>query len=65
MPAAMVKRMSEDIQRALALPDVQERLAQNGAEDGGGSPERFAEFMRAERSKYSALVKAAGIKIDS
>ncbi|WP_423228648.1 Bug family tripartite tricarboxylate transporter substrate binding protein [Pseudaquabacterium inlustre] len=65
MPAVMVKRMSEDIQRALALPDVQERLAQNGAEDGGGAPERFAEFMRAERSKYSALVKAAGIKIDS
>jgi tripartite-type tricarboxylate transporter receptor subunit TctC len=65
LPAAMARRMNEDITRALALPDVAERLASAGAEDGGGSPERFAEFMKAERTKYAALVKDAGIKIDS
>jgi tripartite-type tricarboxylate transporter receptor subunit TctC len=65
LPAAMARRMNEDITKALALPDVAERLASAGAEDGGGSPERFAEFMKAERTKYAALVKDAGIKIDS
>ena len=65
LSAGMVKRMNEDINRALALPEVAERLAAAGAEDAGNTPERFAEFMRAERAKYTALVKDAGIKIDS
>ena len=65
MPPALVKRMNEDINRALALPDVVERLGAAGAEDSGGTPERFAEFMRSERDKYTRLVKDAGIRIDS
>jgi tripartite-type tricarboxylate transporter receptor subunit TctC len=65
LPAGMAKRMNEDINRALAMPDVAERLNMAGAEDSGGSQERFAEFMRSERAKYVALVKDAGIKIDS
>ena len=65
MAPALVARMNEDINRALAMPDIVERLNAAGAEDSGGSPERFAEFMRAERDKYSRLVKDAGIKIDS
>ncbi len=65
LAAGTVKRMNEDINRALALPDVAERLAAAGAEDSGGTPERFAEFMRSEREKYTRLVKDAGIKIDS
>lgn len=65
MPAALVARMNEDINRALALPDVAERLGLAGAEDSGGTAERFADFMRTERAKYSALVKDAGIKVDS
>jgi tripartite-type tricarboxylate transporter receptor subunit TctC len=47
------------------MPEVVERLAAAGAEDAGGTPERFAEFMRAERDKYAKLAKDAGIKIDS
>jgi tripartite-type tricarboxylate transporter receptor subunit TctC len=65
LPNALARRMNEDINRALSMPDVAERLNAAGAEDAGGTPERFAEFMRAERTKYSALVKDAGIKIDS
>ncbi len=65
MSPALVRRMNDDINRALALPDVAERLATAGAEDSGGSPERFAEFMQKERNKYTRLVKEASIKIDS
>jgi tripartite-type tricarboxylate transporter receptor subunit TctC len=65
MNPALVKRMNEDINKALAMPDVMERLGAAGAEDSGGTPERFAEFMRAERNKYTQLAKAANIKIDS
>jgi tripartite-type tricarboxylate transporter receptor subunit TctC len=65
MPPAIVKRMNEDVNKALTMPEVAERLAMAGAEDAGGTPERFAEFMRSERNKYAKLVKDAGIKIDS
>jgi tripartite-type tricarboxylate transporter receptor subunit TctC len=65
MPQAMVRRMNEDLNRVVAMPEVIERLAFSGAEDAGGTVEKFTEFMRAERAKYARLVKDAGIKIDS
>ena len=65
MAPGVVKRMNEDINKALAIPEVAERLAAAGAEDSGGTPERFAEFMRSERSKYIKLAKDAAIKVDS
>jgi hypothetical protein len=37
LPAAMAQRMNEDVNKVLAMPDVQASLAQYGAEDGGGS----------------------------
>jgi tripartite-type tricarboxylate transporter receptor subunit TctC len=61
----LIKRMNEDVNKALALPEIVERLASSGAEDAGGTPERFAQFMASERLKYTKLVKDAGIKIDS
>ncbi len=63
--AGYVKRLNEDVNKILLVPEVVERLAASGAEDSGGTPERFAEFMRNERSKYAKLVKDAAIKIDS
>jgi tripartite-type tricarboxylate transporter receptor subunit TctC len=65
LPSALVKRMNEDINRALAVPEVMERLGAAGAEDAGGTPEKFAEFMRAERDKYIKLARDAQIRIES
>jgi tripartite-type tricarboxylate transporter receptor subunit TctC len=39
LPASMARRMNEDINKVLAMPDVMERLDQYGAEDAGGSSE--------------------------
>jgi len=62
---SIVKRMNEDVNRVLAMGEVMDRLALAGAEDSGGTPERFADFMRSERAKYVKLVKDASIRIDS
>jgi len=62
LPPAMADRINADINRALAMPDVQERLAQVGAEDGGGSRQRYADFTRAEREKYAQVIRQAGIQ---
>lgn len=59
MPGPMVQRMNQDVDRVLAMPDVQEKLAQIGAEEGGGSAQRFANFMRQEQQKYARTIKDA------
>ena len=65
LPAAMAKRMNEDINKVLLMPDVMEKFEQYGAEDGGGSGEKFAEFIRVEARKWAKVVKEAGVKGDA
>ena len=47
------------------MPDVQERLDTYGAEDGGGSSEKFAQFIRSEITKWAKVVKEGNVKVDS
>ena len=65
MPVAMAKRMNEDINKVLLMPDVMEKFDQYGAEDGGGTPEKFAAFMQVEARKWARIVKEAGVKGDA
>lgn len=65
MPAAMARRMNEDINKVLAMPDVMEKFEQYGAEDGGGSAEKFAQFIQDEGRKWAKVVKDANVKMDA
>jgi len=65
MPLAMARRMNEDVNKALAMPDVMEKLEASGAEDGGGSVEKFREFMTVEQAKWAKVIKDANVKVDS
>jgi tripartite-type tricarboxylate transporter receptor subunit TctC len=62
MPAAMAKRMNEDINKVMQMPDVMEKLAASGAQDGGGSTEKFGDFMHAEQIKWARIIKDGGVK---
>jgi tripartite-type tricarboxylate transporter receptor subunit TctC len=62
---AIVAKINRDANAVLAMPDVQEKLDTYGAEDGGGSPEKFAEFIRSETAKWAKVVKDADVRIDS
>ncbi|NBQ87380.1 MAG: tripartite tricarboxylate transporter substrate binding protein, partial [Betaproteobacteria bacterium] len=53
MPRAMAQRMNDDINKVMAMPDVQEKMDQFGAEDGGGSIEKFSAFIKAEQQKWA------------
>lgn len=61
-PAAVVQRLNAEINRALQAADFKERLAANGAEGVGGTPEQFARVIERETAKYAAVIKRAGIK---
>ena len=65
LPAAIVRKINADVNTALAMPDVQERMDAFGAEDGGGTPEKFAQFIQVETAKWTKVVTEAKVKIDS
>lgn len=65
LPQLIAKRMNEDINKVMQMPDVMEKFEQYGAEDGGGSPERFGEFMRAEKTKWAKVIKDAKVSVES
>ncbi|MGO4331241.1 Bug family tripartite tricarboxylate transporter substrate binding protein [Cupriavidus sp. 2TAF22] len=63
MPPAMVQKMNADMNNVLAMPEVADKLAGFGAEDGGGSADRFASFISAETTKWAKVVKEAKVKV--
>ena len=56
---------AEQTNAVLAQPDVQEKLDTYGAEDGGGSREKFRQFIATEMVKWAKVVKDGKVKIDS
>ena len=65
LPSAYARRMNEDINKVLRMPDVAEKFEQYGAEDGGGSTEKFANFIKVEAKKWAKVVKDANVKGDA
>ena len=63
-PPAIIAKINKELVRAIALPDVAERLRQLGSDGVGNTPEQFGVFVRAELAKYSRLIKKAGIKVE-
>jgi tripartite-type tricarboxylate transporter receptor subunit TctC len=61
-PQPIVRRLNAELDKILAMPDIRKGFTDQGAELGGGTPERFGEFMRAESARWLAVVKQAGIK---
>ncbi len=65
LPSVIAQKMNEDVNKVLAMPDVQEKLDTYGAEDGGGTREKFAAFIRAETAKWAKVVKDGNIRVES
>jgi tripartite-type tricarboxylate transporter receptor subunit TctC len=56
-PAAIVNRLNADMNKALELPDVRQRLARLGADPLGGSPKTFGDYINSEIAKYAKVIK--------
>ena len=65
LPAAIVQKINRDVNTILAMPDVQEKMDTYGAEDGGGTAEKFAQFIRSEQDKWAKVVKEANVKLET
>jgi len=61
-PKPIVARLNKEINAALRAPEMQKRLASEGLIPGGGTSEELSNFLRAEVTKWGALIKEAGIQ---
>jgi len=63
-PVAIIARLNAEIAKWLASPEAREKLASQGANAAGGSPEDFAKHIAAETAKWQKVVKESGAKVD-
>ncbi|HEY6720356.1 MAG TPA: tripartite tricarboxylate transporter substrate binding protein [Burkholderiales bacterium] len=61
-PGAAIARLHENIARILAVPETRERLADQGFEPIGNSPEEFGAYIKSEIAKWSKVIGDAGIR---
>jgi len=65
VPKPILSKLHKDFTDALQQPDVREKLAAQTIEvTTSASPAAFTEFLHREQSKWSALVRKAGAKVD-
>ena len=60
-PAAVIKRIHAELEKALKAPDVQKRFAELGVEPRPSSPEQLKEFFISESKRWTRVVEAAKI----
>jgi len=64
LPAAIVNQLHGLVQRALAAPEVRDRLVGAGGEVQPGPAERLTSLIASERERYARLIREAAIKPD-
>jgi len=63
-PPEVVDRLSADIARVLAMPDVRERLATASLEPVGSTPAELGAILRRDYEKWGAVIRNANIRLD-
>ena len=63
-PRPIVNKLSKEIARALAMPDVQDRIVREGAVPKPMTPEQFDKMVREEIVMRGKIFKAAGAKVE-
>jgi len=63
-PADLVKRLNAEVEKALKQPETIAKLNAEGSEALGGSPKRFADFLKTEHARWGALAKESGAQVD-
>jgi tripartite-type tricarboxylate transporter receptor subunit TctC len=63
-PKAVVQRLNAEINKALQSAEVKERLALQGAEPLGSTPEEYGAYVKKELARWAAVVKATGVTLE-
>jgi tripartite-type tricarboxylate transporter receptor subunit TctC len=63
-PKEAINALRDDVVRALAAPDVREKLAAQGTEPSNFTPEEFARFLKEDTRRWTELIRASGIQVE-
>ena len=63
-PSDIVAKISTEIARILATPEMKTRMADVGLTPVGMNPQQFNELIRTEIARWSTVVKQAGVRLD-
>ena len=63
-PKAVIDTLNRGINKALASPDVVERLTKLGMDPVTSTPEEFARIVASDYAKWGPIVKASGFTAD-
>jgi tripartite-type tricarboxylate transporter receptor subunit TctC len=64
LPPPVVARLHDAFSRAMAIPEVRDRLVGGGLDPIVTSPQEFGAFIRAEIERWSKVAKTVGAKAD-
>lgn len=64
MPRDLVERIGAELRKVLAQPDIRAKFAAAGAEVQPRGPQAFADYVKAESERWSALITRRGIRLD-
>jgi tripartite-type tricarboxylate transporter receptor subunit TctC len=64
VPPAVVSRLNAEIVKALANPDLSQRLQKQSVSVVASSPAELADHMRAELSRWTHVVRTTGVKLE-
>ncbi|UST56138.1 tripartite tricarboxylate transporter substrate binding protein (plasmid) [Comamonadaceae bacterium OTU4NAUVB1] len=64
LPPDVVSKLNAAFNQAVQDPEVKKKLASQGAESLGGTPERFATLIRDDIVRWGKVVKESGAKVD-
>ena len=63
-PPAIVARMQKEIAHVIQLPDVKQKLLEQGGDTVGSTPEELGRVVKGELKKWAELIRDAKIKLD-
>ncbi len=63
-PREIILKLNTEIVRIVNSPDVRRQLGEQGYEPAGTSPEQFAEYIKTEITKWTRVIKAAGLRAE-
>jgi tripartite-type tricarboxylate transporter receptor subunit TctC len=63
-PPAIVTRVHSEVMRIMATPDMQQRMADLGADPARDTPDQFGAFIRAEIGKWAKVIRDSGATAD-
>jgi tripartite-type tricarboxylate transporter receptor subunit TctC len=63
-PKEVVNKLNREVTKVLQMPDVKERLFNQGLETLTSTPEQFAAYIKSETAKWAKVIKESGAKVD-